>query len=68
MIELKFEETSSACPEQYDVFKGGKQVGYIRLRHGVLSCRYPKSVLSLLHSILEAPQKSYQFYSIPHIL
>ena len=43
MIELKFEKTSSACPEQYDVFKGGKQVGYIRLRQGVLSCRYPNN-------------------------
>ena len=43
MIELKFEKTSSACPEQYDVFKGSKQVGYIRLRHGVLSCRYPNT-------------------------
>jgi len=26
--------TCSACPEQYDVFKDGKQVGYLRLRHG----------------------------------
>ena len=43
MIELRFEKTSSACPEQYDVFKGSKQVGYIRLRHGVLSCRYPNT-------------------------
>ena len=43
MIELRFEKTSSACPEQYDVFKGGKQVGYIRVRHGVLSCRYPNN-------------------------
>ena len=41
MIELRFEKTCDACPEQYDVFKGSKQVGYIRLRHGVLSCRYP---------------------------
>jgi len=30
--ELK--ETCMACPEQYDVFKDGKQVGYLRLRHG----------------------------------
>lgn len=27
--------TSSACPEQYDVFDAaGKKVGYLRLRHG----------------------------------
>lgn len=36
-------KTSSACPEQYDVFKGGKHVGYIRLRRGVLSYRYPNN-------------------------
>lgn len=43
MNKLRFEKTCDACPEQYDVFKGGKQVGYIRLRHGVLSCRYPNN-------------------------
>lgn len=26
--------TCVACPEQYDVFKGAEQVGYLRLRHG----------------------------------
>lgn len=26
--------TCSACPEQYDVFLGDEQVGYLRLRHG----------------------------------
>ena len=43
MNKLRFEKTCSACPEQYDVFKGSKQVGYIRLRHGILSCRYPNN-------------------------
>jgi len=28
------EQTCGACPEQYDVWKGGKQVGYMRLRWG----------------------------------
>lgn len=41
MIELRFEKTCSACPEQYEVFKGPKQVGYIRLRHGYLAAYYP---------------------------
>jgi hypothetical protein len=31
---LKFVCTSGACPEQYDVFDGERQVGYLRLRHG----------------------------------
>lgn len=26
--------TCPACPEQYDVFKGGSKIGYLRLRHG----------------------------------
>ena len=26
--------TCGACPEQYDVFKDGVEVGYLRLRHG----------------------------------
>ena len=34
-------ETCSACPEQYDVFLDGQQVGYLRLRHGYFSASYP---------------------------
>lgn len=41
MTKLRFEKTCSACPEQYEVFKGPKQVGYIRLRHGHLAAYYP---------------------------
>lgn len=38
-LELKL--TCSACPEQYDVFKDGKQVAYLRLRHGEFTVDYP---------------------------
>jgi hypothetical protein len=39
---LRFVMTCIACPEQYDVFdSSGKQVGYVRLRHGELRCDYP---------------------------
>lgn len=31
-FELK--RTCEACPEQYEIFKNGKQVAYYRLRHG----------------------------------
>ena len=41
MTKLRFEKTCSAYPEQYDVFKGAKQVVYIRLRHGYLEAYYP---------------------------
>ena len=33
--------TCSACPEQYDVFKDNKQVGYLRLRHGSFTAHVP---------------------------
>lgn len=34
--------TSTACPEQYQVFdKDGAQVAYLRARWGVFSCEHP---------------------------
>lgn len=39
--KLRFELTCGACPEQYDVYKGDLQVGYVRLRWGGLRCDYP---------------------------
>lgn len=39
---LRFELTCGACPEQYGVYKGEVQVGYVRLRHGRLRCDYPE--------------------------
>ena len=38
---LEFDKTCSACPEQYDVYKDGKQVAYLRLRHGTFTVRCP---------------------------
>jgi hypothetical protein len=38
---LEFRQTSFACPEQYEVFKEETQVGYVRLRHGMLRVDYP---------------------------
>lgn len=40
-VHVDFIETCVACPEQYDVFIEGKEVGYVRLRWGRLSVRYP---------------------------
>lgn len=39
---LEFNLTSFAWPEQYDIFKDGKQVGYFRLRNGWLAVWHPK--------------------------
>ena len=38
-FEIKL--TCFACPEQYDVFKDGKQVAYYRLRHGGFTVESP---------------------------
>lgn len=38
---LEFRMTCGACPEQYDVYEGTLQVGYVRLRHGLLRCDFP---------------------------
>lgn len=35
------ESTCRACPEQYDVFFGDFQIGYLRLRHGFFRADYP---------------------------
>lgn len=40
---LRFVCTAWACPEQYDVYKGDEQIGYVRLRHGVLRVERPSA-------------------------
>lgn len=34
-------QTCGACPEQYDAFLGDRQVGYLRLRHGLFYVDFP---------------------------
>lgn len=41
ILGYRLERTCSACPEQYDVFKDGKLVGYLRLRHGTFTVHCP---------------------------
>ena len=41
----KLVKTCSACPEQYDVFFGEEQVGYLRLRHGSFTVECPECKL-----------------------
>lgn len=38
---MTFVLTSDACPEQYDVIRGDKQVGYLRLRGGAFTVEAP---------------------------
>ena len=42
--------TCSWCPEQYDVFKDGKQVGYLRLRHQHFTAEVPDCMGQLVYS------------------
>ena len=41
ILGYDLEQTCSACPEQYDVYLDGKQVGYLRLRHGHFTAEVP---------------------------
>lgn len=41
--------TSGACPEQYDVFDGDKQVGYLRLRNGWFRADCPDCGGEMVH-------------------
>jgi hypothetical protein len=38
---IRLVKTCSACPEQYDAFLDGAQVGYLRLRHGQFRVDFP---------------------------
>ena len=39
---LTIQITCYSCPEQYEVFRGEKQVAYYRLRHGSFRVDYPE--------------------------
>lgn len=41
ILGLSLVLTCPGCPEQYDVFDGDKQVGYLRLRWGEFTVNYP---------------------------
>lgn len=46
--------TCGACPEQYDVYDGLQQVGYLRLRHGEFEARLTNSSAELTEVVYEA--------------
>lgn len=51
MITDKFllKMTCSACPEQYDVFLNGEEVGYLRLRHGIFRADCKEETVYMAH-------------------
>ena len=42
ILGCKLVLTCFACPEQYDVYYDGEEVGYFRLRHGYFTANYKK--------------------------
>ena len=38
---LRLALTCNACPEQYEAFRSGKQLAYLRLRHGHFTVQCP---------------------------
>lgn len=42
--EYELVRTCEACPEQYEVYLGAKEVGYLRLRHGFFYASVPDCV------------------------
>ena len=49
---MRLVKTCDACPEQYNVFIGKRQVGYIRLRHGELTVSCPDAGGRVILTIL----------------
>ena len=50
---LKLVCTCGACPEQYDVFDAdGKQVGYLRLRHGKFRVECPDACTETVYEAM----------------
>ena len=46
--KIELVQTCGACPEQYDAFYKGEEVGYLRLRHGHFRAEYKgKTVYSV---------------------
>ena len=44
-MKLQLIKTCAACPEQYDVMLDGKEIGYMRLRHGFFRAEYADKIV-----------------------
>lgn len=49
ILDCRLDQTCGACPEQYDVYRGDRLIGYLRLRYGYFSARYPDSEGSIVY-------------------
>lgn len=48
-MEVELKMTCGACPEQYDAFIDGDEVGYLRLRHGYFRAEYKGQIVYEAH-------------------
>lgn len=55
--EIELQQTCSACPEQYDAYYKGSQVGYLRMRWGVfwVFCPYSDGEVVLSAKVSDNP-------------
>jgi hypothetical protein len=44
-MKLRLIQTCGACPEQYDVYLGDEEIGYMRLRHGHFRAEYKRTIV-----------------------
>ena len=60
---LEFNRTCGACPEQYDVYLNGQQVGYVRLRWGYLRADYPDCMCETIYETNVGGESTGEFES-----
>lgn len=48
-VDVELVRTCSACPEQYDLFRESRQIGYLRLRHGHYTVSHPDHLGRTVH-------------------
>ena len=50
-MKIELQQTCGSCPEQYDVFFGGKAIGYLRLRNGFFCAEHNEETVYSAHTI-----------------
>lgn len=61
-VDVELVRTCSACPEQYDLFREGRQIGYLRLRHGRYTVTYPDHLGQTVHEAYTHGDGSFEIH------
>lgn len=67
-MSIELVQTGGACPEQYDAFFEGKEIGYLRLRHGSFTVEYPGVGGQLVYSAAPEGDGSFEDHEREHYL